>query len=240
MSSKIEWKVDENIAVLTMNSGENRFNIPFITEMLAALDDIEHKTSVNALVVTASDVKIWSNGMDLDWLVPAVDRKDPDVKRFFAMQDQMMKQMLFYPMITVAAISGHAFAAGAIFASCFDFRFMRSDRGFLCFPEVDINIPFMPYMSALITKLLPMPLAEEAELTGKRFTAAELEKCQAVRKACTLDELMKEAIGFAKSLNKGRGIVAQMKKTLREDIRILMDTPVQDVPDLGSDSVSKK
>ena len=69
--SSIEWKVDENIAVLTMMAGENRFNIAFCNEMLAALDDIEKKTQVNALVVTATHEKIWSNGMDLEWLVPA-------------------------------------------------------------------------------------------------------------------------------------------------------------------------
>jgi enoyl-CoA hydratase/carnithine racemase len=238
--SSVEWKVDENIAVLTMNRGENRFNIEFIKEMLAALDDIEKKTKVNALVVTASDSKIWSNGMDLDWLVPAIARKDPDCERFFDMQDQMMKRMLFYPMITVAAISGHAFASGAIFSCCFDFRFMRSDRGFLCFPEVDLNIPFLPYMDALIKKLLPMYLVEEAEFTGKRFTAAELEKCHAIRKACTLDELMKEATSFAKNLNKGRWIVAEMKKVMRHDLGILLDNASKNRPNLSSDNVPIK
>jgi enoyl-CoA hydratase/carnithine racemase len=200
--------------------------------MLAALDAIEKKEEVNALVVTASDAKIWSNGMDLDWLVPAIARKDPDVEKFFPLQDRLMKRMLFYPMITVAAISGHAFASGAIFSCCFDFRFMRSDRGFLCFPEIDLNIPFLPYMTALVKKILPMYLVEEGELTGKRFTAAELEKCHAIRKACTMDDLMKEATGFTKGLKKGRWIVNEMKKVLHKDIGYLMDHADEHRPDL--------
>jgi Delta3-Delta2-enoyl-CoA isomerase len=231
----IDWTIDENVAVITMNRGENRFNIQFITEMLTALDDIEQKTQANALVVTSSDAKIWSNGMDLEWLVPAIERKDPEVGRFFDLQDQMMKRVLFFPMITVAALSGHAFASGAIFACCFDFRFMRSDRGFLCFPEVDLNIPFLPYMTALIKKTLPMYYVEEAELTAKRFTAAELEKCHAVRKACTMDELMKEATGYAKGLNKGRGIVLEMKKVLHKDIGYLIDHSEEARPKLAGD-----
>jgi enoyl-CoA hydratase/carnithine racemase len=235
--SSIEWKVDENIAVLTMNRGENRFNISFCTEMMAALDDIEKKTEVNALVVTASDAKIWSNGMDLDWLVPAIAKKDPEVEKFFTMQDQMMKRMMFYPMITVAALSGHTFASGAIFACCFDFRFMRTDRGFFCFPEVDLNIPFLPYMDALIKKTLPMYLVEEGQLTGKRFTAAELEKCHAIRKACTMDDLMKETAGFARGLNKGRWIVSEMKKVLRHDIGLLMDSADQQRPKMDPGNV---
>ncbi len=231
----IDWTVDENIAVITMNRGENRFNIAFCNEMMAALDAIEKKEEVNALVVTASDAKIWSNGMDLEWLVPAVTRKDPDVEKFFPLQDKLMKRMLFYPMITVAAISGHAFASGAIFSCCFDFRFMRSDRGFLCFPEIDLNIPFLPYMTALIKKILPMYLVEEGELTGKRFTAAELEKCHAIRKACTMDELMKEATGFAKGLKKGRLIVNEMKQVLHKDIGYLMDHASDQRPNLTFD-----
>jgi enoyl-CoA hydratase/carnithine racemase len=230
----IDWTVDENIAVITMNRGENRFNIAFCNEMLAALDAIEKKEEVNALVVTASDAKIWSNGMDLDWLVPAITRKDPDVEKFFPLQDKLMKRMLFYPMITVAAISGHAFASGAIFSCCFDFRFMRSDRGFLCFPEIDLNIPFLPYMTALVKKILPMYLVEEGELTGKRFTAAELEKCHAIRKACTMDDLMKEATGFAKGLKKGRWIVNEMKQVLHKDIGYLMDNADEHRPDLNA------
>ncbi|MGA9048327.1 MAG: enoyl-CoA hydratase/isomerase family protein [Dehalococcoidia bacterium] len=221
--SSIEWKVDENIAVLTMNAGENRFNIAFCNEILTALDDIEKKTQANALVVTATHEKIWSNGMDLEWLVPAVGRKDPEVITFLDLQDKMMKRMLFYPMITVAAITGHAFASGAIFASCFDFRFMRSDRGFYCFPEVDINIPFLHYMDALIKKALPQHMVIEAEFLGKRFTAAELEKYHVVRKACTLSELMPEATAFAKSLNKGRWIIGEMKKVMYKDLGYLMD-----------------
>jgi enoyl-CoA hydratase/carnithine racemase len=221
--SSIEWKVDENIAVLTMNVGENRFNLAFCNEMLAALDDIEKKTNVNALVVTATHEKIWSNGMDLDWLIPAIGRKDPDVQKFLDLQDKMMKRMLFYPMITVAAITGHAFASGAIFACCHDFRFMRNDRGFLCFPEVDINIPFLHYMDALIKKALPKHMVEEAEFLGKRFTAGELEKFHVIRKACTLDELSKEATAFAKSLNKGRWIIGEMKKVMYKDIGYLID-----------------
>jgi len=230
----IDWTVDENIAVITMNRGENRFNIAFCNEMLAALDAIEKKEEVNALVVTASDAKIWSNGMDLDWLVPAIAKKDPDIEKFFPLQDKLMKRMLFYPMITVAAISGHAFASGAIFSCCFDFRFMRSDRGFLCFPEIDLNIPFLPYMTALVKKILPIYLVEEGELTGKRFTAAELEKCHAIRKACTMDELMKEATGFAKGLKKGRWIVNEMKQVLHKDIGYLMDHADEHRPNLDA------
>jgi enoyl-CoA hydratase/carnithine racemase len=223
----IDWNVDENVAVVTWNHGENRFNIPFMTEMLTVLDNIESKTKANALIVTSADPKIWSNGMDTDWLMPAVLNKDPEMETFFTLQDSMMKRMLFYPMITVAALSGHTFASGAIFSCAFDFRFMRSDRGFFCFPEVDIKIPFIPYMTALLKKALPMYLVEEAQLTGKRYTAAELEMRHVIRKACGMDDLMKESLAFARSLNKDRYILGELKKVLYGDIGYLLDHVVR-------------
>jgi len=235
----IEWSIDENIALLTMKSGENRFNLGFCNELLKALDDIEKKTAANALVVRSADEKIWCNGMDLDWLVPAIGRKDPDVEKFFDTQDQVYRRITFYPMITVAALTGHAFAGGAILACSFDFRFMRADRGFLCFPEVDLNIPFLPYMDALVQRAMPMHKVFEAELTGKRFTAAELEKYNVISKACpSADETVKEAVAFAKSLNKGRGIVTAMKKVMNARIWDFMDNVVR--PDLDGGGVPIK
>ena len=35
-------------------------------------------------------------------------------------------------------------------ATCFDERIMREDRGYFCYPEVDIRIPFTPGMDALM------------------------------------------------------------------------------------------
>jgi len=229
---RVKWTVDENIAILTMNSGENRLNIPFCNAMLQALGEIEQKTEVNALVVDAADPKIWCNGMDLDWLLPAIKEKDPAVHEFFKIQDQLYRRVTFYPMITVAAVTGHAFAGGAILACAFDFRFMRTDRGFICFPEVDLKIPFLPYMDALIRRTFPMHLVFQAELTAHRFTALELEECGAVRKACpTAESAVREAVAWAKTLNKGRDIVGTMKKITNSDIGRLMDATVH--PDLG-------
>ena len=74
-----------------------------------------------------------------------------------------------WPFPTVAAIQGHAFAAGAMFALAHDFRVMRADRGYFCLPEVDIHIPFTRGMSALIQAKLVGQAAHEAMTTGRRY-----------------------------------------------------------------------
>jgi enoyl-CoA hydratase/carnithine racemase len=220
----IEHELDENVAVVTMNSGENRFNLPFLDEFLSVLNTIENDTDANALVVRSSHEKIFSNGIDLDWLVPFIQKNDADTaKKFLYTMNSLFKRLLVYPMPTIAAITGHAFAGGAIMCCAFDFRFMRSDRGFFCFPEVDLGIPFLPGMIALAEKAIPMYKLEEMKYTGKRLTAYECEEHHIVMKACHIDDLMDEALSFAKGLNKRREVISAMKKGMYKDIVRVID-----------------
>jgi len=217
-----EFTLDEQVALLTMN--ETKFNINSVTEFLSVLNQIEKDTDAKALVVRSSDEKIWSNGIDLEWLLPLVQKGDRGATDVFSAKlSELLKRILFYPMITVAAITGHAFAGGAILACCFDFRFMRKDRGYLCFPEVNLGIPFLPSYTAMVKKAIPMDLVEDMQLTARRLTADECEARHIIRKACTMDELMSEALSFAKGLNKERAIVTKIKNVMHKDILNVME-----------------
>ena len=229
----IEYELDEKVAIVTMNDGENRFNPSFLNSFMETLDEIEKETDANALVVTSSHEKIFCNGIDLDWLLPFIQKGDRDTAvSFFYTMNGLFKRILLYPMPAIAAISGHAFAGGAIMSCAFDFRFMRSDRGFFCFPEVDLGIPFLPGMIALITKAIPQYKVEELHYTGKRATAEECEAHHIITKACHIDDLMDEVVSFAKGLNKRREIIAEMKKRMYKDIVHAFD--VDDPPVIES------
>ena len=229
----IEYELDEKVAIVTMNDGENRFNPSFLNSFIETLDEIEKETDANALVVTSSHEKIFCNGIDLDWLVPFIQKGDKETGvSFFYTMNRLFKRILLYPMPAIAAISGHAFAGGAIMSCAFDFRFMRSDRGFFCFPEVDLGIPFLPGMIALITKAIPQYKVEELHYTGKRATAEECEAHHIITKACHIDDLMDEAVSFVKGLNKRREIIAEMKRRMYKDIVHAFD--VEDPPVIES------
>ncbi|MEV6216914.1 enoyl-CoA hydratase-related protein [Nocardia sp. NPDC051833] len=151
------------IAILDLGDGENRFSPDFITEVHAHLDTAVAEGAA-ALVTTATG-KIYSNGLDLDWLSANGDRAAEYVEAVHT----LFGRMLTLPMPTAAAIGGHAFGAGAMLAVAHDYRVMRADRGFFCFPEADIRIPFTNGMAALIQAKVPPRTAVAAMTTGRRF-----------------------------------------------------------------------
>ncbi len=223
----VEYSVEGNAAVLTMNSGENRFNFPFFTEIFDVLDEIEKKTDATVLITRSSDPKIWCNGIDLDWLTPVVQNgKQALANKFYSQMYSLFRRVLTYPMITVAAITGHAFAGGAFLAFSHDFRFMRNDRGWLCLPEVNLKKTLGQVLIALARRALPEYLFEEMEFTGRRLTAQECEEHRIIRKACSMDDLMKEALAFASNQNKDRDIIHQMKLQTHERLLGIIDQTI--------------
>ncbi|MEV0947056.1 enoyl-CoA hydratase-related protein [Rhodococcus sp. NPDC049939] len=157
----------DKIAVLDLGNDENRFSPEWLDSVNGLLDDVQEHGS--QALVTTSTGKFYSNGLDLDWLMANGDRTDWYVGKVQA----LFSRILTFPLPTVAAVAGHAFGAGAMFGMAHDYRVMRSDRGFYCFPEVDIHIPFTPGMAALIQAKLTPQTAVKAMTTGHRFGGTE-------------------------------------------------------------------
>ena len=194
-------KRDDDVYVLDLGDGENRFHPDWLTAVNGALDEVEQSPA--PLVTTASS-RIYSNGLDLDW----VGQHGDQLLTYVAKVQGLLARMLAFPVPTVAAIPGHVFAAGAMFALAHDFRVMRVDRGFFCLPEVDINIPFTPGMAALIQgKLLPAT-AHEAMTTGRRYGGAD-----ALAKGVVNDAVPEEDV-LPKALERARALTGKNPQTL--------------------------
>jgi Delta3-Delta2-enoyl-CoA isomerase len=218
----IDYTIEDNVAVLSMNSGENRFNFPFIDAFFEVLDKIERDTDANVLVTKSSHDKIWSTAID-----PDSEKEDTKLtKKFRAQMYSLYRRVLTYPMITVAAITGHAFAAGAYLAFSHDFRFMRKDRGWLCLPEVDLGINLGLVLTAIARRAVPDYKLEEMLYTGKRLTAVECAEHHIIHKACHMDDLMNEVLSFAKAQNKDRSIIRLMKRETHQQLLKIIDNTI--------------
>ncbi|RPJ21645.1 MAG: enoyl-CoA hydratase/isomerase family protein [Desulfobacteraceae bacterium] len=223
--SIVLWEKKDTVAVLTMNNKENRMNLDYASAMIQALDEILEDKGIFSVVLASSDEKNWSQGIDLQWLM---ERKAADdlnaIRSFLYRMNDLFKKLLLYPMPVIAAINGHAFGNGALLSCTCDFRFMRSDKGFFCFPEVDVSIPFLPGMIAFARKAIPEYKYQEMVYSGRRFTASELEEHHVIRKACRdQDELMKESMDLARTFEKKRGIFGELKKRMYKSIIQALD-----------------
>jgi len=165
MTPTFSW--DDKIAILDLGEDENRFSPEFLDAISAQLDELE-AGGAQGLVTTARG-KFYTNGLDLDWLTAHPEQMQSYVARVQA----LLARVLTLPMPTAAAVTGHAFGAGAMLAMAHDVRVMRADRGFFCFPEVDIRIPFTDGMAALIQAKLTPRAAVASMTTGRRFGGAE-------------------------------------------------------------------
>jgi enoyl-CoA hydratase/carnithine racemase len=183
---------DGDVWILHLGDDENRFNPDSMTAWAEALDEVAAKPEPRALVTTASG-KIWSNGLDLDWL----GRNQDQVQPFVDQVHELFAKFLAAPVPTVAAIQGHCFAAGAMLALAHDWRVMRADRGFFCLPEADINIPFTPGMSALIQSRLTPAAASSAMVGAKRFGGEEAAGLGMVDAAVPEDQVVARAVELA-------------------------------------------
>ncbi|WCB94619.1 Carnitinyl-CoA dehydratase [Baekduia alba] len=184
-----------DVYLLHLGDDENRFNPDWVGAVSALLDEVAAAPEPRALVTTAGG-KIWSNGLDLEWM----GANTGEVPAFVPRVHALLGQMLALPVPTVAAIQGHCFAAGAMFAVAHDFRVMRADRGFFCLPEVDIHIPFTPSMAALIQARLSKKSAHEAMTTGRRYGGSDAAAAGIVDAAVAEDEVVGAAVERAAAL----------------------------------------
>ncbi len=198
-----------DVFLLDLGEGDIRFNGDTVGSIERCLDEVE--AAAPCALVTIASGKVWSNGLDLEWIVAQGDGAPAFVMRVH----ELLARFLEIGLPTVAAIQGHAFAAGVMLALAHDERVMRADRGWFCLPEVDINIPFTPGMSALIAARLPAQAAHETMVLGRRFGGTAAEAAGIVQAAVGEADVRRVAVERAGALSgKDRQTMHKIKARL--------------------------
>jgi enoyl-CoA hydratase/carnithine racemase len=200
----------EPLYVLDLGDDENRFSPDWLKTVHSLLDTVEADPNPVALVTTGTG-KFYSNGLDLEWLMSHGDQAE----RYVGEVQGLFSRLLTFGVPTVAALNGHAFGAGAMLAMAHDYRVMRADRGYFCFPEADINIPFTPGMAALIQAKITPAAAIASMTTGRRFGGTAALELGLVDETAGETELLRCAGERVGSLaGKDRGTIGAIKATM--------------------------
>lgn len=205
----IDLQRDGDVFVLRMDYGENRFMPDKIDAWNGALDEVEKAGKPSALVTTGTG-KFYSNGLDLDWMMGVATPAEREA--YIPAVLGVMARVLTLPCISVCAMNGHAFGAGAQLALAHDYRVMRSDRGFFCMPEIDMGAPLHPGMTAIIQARLPHQTAHQVITEGRRYGASEAQAAKIVDHVAEQAEVVPRAVEIAAGLaDKAHPIMSKLK-----------------------------
>lgn len=199
--SLVDLTREGDVWLLTMNQGDNRFNDDSLDAWNDALDRIEATPGNAALVVTSASDKFFSNGIDLEGILGSLGPQYL-LTVFVPRLDAFLLRMARLPLPVVMAVNGHAYAGGALLAATGDVRLMRADRGRLCFPEVDIKLPFTENMTEIVRLLPNAAAAWQMASTGVAWGGEEAVARGVIDQALPEQELLPAAMAIAAGLAK--------------------------------------
>ena len=211
---ELSWQGPDGIvAVITMNDGENRFDLDVVGQWHGLIDQVAAKQGPLALVTTGTG-KFYSNGLNLDWLMA-----NPDQSREFLHElNRLWGRILGLDCHTTAAVNGHCFGAGALLTSAHDRITMRADRGYWCMPELDLALPVSEKMAELLLARLPRTAIARALNTAHRFTGPDALAAGIADEIRSEDELLAATIAHSAALaTKSREVIGIHKQMLFGD-----------------------
>lgn len=206
---------EDDYLIITLHD-EGKFQPESYEKFKALLDQAEADESAKALIIEGQG-KNFSQGYDLAWF----KANDPNgFDAFAALSMLVVKQLLSFPMPTVAAVNGHAFGFGAFMVLASDYAVQRLGVGFFCLPEVNIGLPFSPSMNELArTKLPSRQVIRDAMFTGKRYPAEVSAASGIVDAAVEGDELISTAKALAEpAVGRERQNLSRIKATVNKEI----------------------
>jgi enoyl-CoA hydratase len=161
--------LEDAVARITLDDGKaNVMSVPFFERLTEALDNAERDNA--RLVVFAGRPGMFSGGLDLK-LMPTLSAAElGTLSREFA---RTMLRIYTFPAPTVAALTGHAIAGGAIMALACDTRIGADGPFRFQVNEVAIGIPVPSWMALIAISGIPHRSRTEAILHARAYSPRE-------------------------------------------------------------------
>ncbi|CAA3022389.1 enoyl- delta isomerase 2, peroxisomal-like [Olea europaea subsp. europaea] len=148
-----------NLFILTLtgdNKYEHRLNPALISSIRSALAEARSQAVAGSVLITVAQGRFFSNGFDLRYAQSvgaksgSIQASLDEVIRMVNLFKGVVSDFLTLPMPTVAAVGGHAAAAGLMLAMSHDYITMTSSRSVMYMSELDIGMTLPDYFTALI------------------------------------------------------------------------------------------
>lgn len=168
------------IFILTLTGDdEHRLSPTLIAEIRSALARIRSdslSSPYSTALVTRGVGRFFSNGFDLKYSssAPTSAARAARLNSMVASFAPLVADLISLPMPTIAAVTGHAAAAGLLLAIAHDYVGMRADRGVLYMSEMDMKLPFPKYFLATMReKIKDLRIFKDIAMKARKIGARE-------------------------------------------------------------------
>ena len=204
----------------------------------AALKTLQEDDDLGAGIITGTGEKIFCAGWDLKEVAKKTDsseamdnyNKEPQGGFGGICEYWGLKKPL------IAAVNGHAVGGGLEIAIACDI-ILAADHADFFLPEMQRG--FLPDAGAVqhLARLIPVKVAIEMMLTGRRMPAAEAKGWGLVHEVLSPDALMPKAREMADSIAEGAPLTLQ---ALKEVLYPMLSVPLPDAFDITRDAIRNK
>src|SRR5262245_55384625 len=169
MGDTIAFAVRDKVAEITLDDGKvNAMTLPFFEGLGAALDRAERERP--GVLVIAGRPGAFSAGLNLK-VLPTLGADE--LRRSLLAFGRTMLRVFTFPIPTVAAITGHAVAGGAMLAFACDLRIAAEGPFRIHLNEVAIGLPLPSWALALAHSAIPQRWHTEAILHARAYSPDE-------------------------------------------------------------------
>jgi len=196
--SSMSVDYQDTVALARLNRGvTNALDLELINGLGALLEQIEHDSSVSALVLGSGNVKFFSIGFDIPHLFELPRQA---FETFYTAFNRVCQSLYTLPKPTVAAITGHAVAGGCILALCCDYRFIADGKKLMGLNEIKLGVP-VPYLAdCVLRELVGTRCARDMLDTGEFYTPADALSMGLVDQVLPAGDVMARAVEKARLL----------------------------------------
>ncbi|KAK6914063.1 Enoyl-CoA hydratase/isomerase [Dillenia turbinata] len=221
----LEKRGDLFILTITGDDEQHRLSPSLVDSIRSALAEAQSKITPGSALITTATGKFFSNGFDLAF-AQASGSKSGFIDRMLYQVDYfkpLVADLISFPAPTIAAVNGHAAAAGLALALSHDYIIMRSDRGVLYMSEVDLGMTLPDYFTTLFrAKIGSASVRREILLAGRKVKGAEAVKMGIVEAAHDSEEKVVESgvrMGAEFSKRKWNGeVFGEIRKSLYPEL----------------------
>lgn len=203
---------DQGVALITINRPErhNAFDLEHYQQISRAWEQVRDDPAIRVAVITGAGEKAFSAGADLK---SYIGRSTTMSDFWLTQKDQLLNRGLEVWKPVIAAVNGYCVGGGMTLLLATDIRIAVPHATF-SLAEVKRGIIAGNGGTQRCIAQLPYAIAMEALLTGDSIDAATAERWGLVNKVVPLDELLPEAMRYARRIAANAPLAVQAAKEL--------------------------